>query len=94
MNLFYPENYYNGEMHAQYLKDAASSCTKIFLGTLFIDRMKIKRNKLIKPVQEQFITLQYLWQLLKMHAGRKFFNYQNHQIIFLILLESLKYMSG
>ena len=45
-------------------------------------------------MQEQFITLQYLWQFLKMHAGRKFFNYQNHQIICLVLLESVKYMSG
>jgi len=46
---------------SQYLKDAARSYTKIFLGTLFTDRMKPEdQEKLIKSLQEQFITLQYL----------------------------------
>lgn len=30
------------EMPTQYLKDTASSCAKIFLGTLFIERMKLE----------------------------------------------------
>lgn len=46
---------------SQYLKDAARSYIKIFLGTLFTDRMKPEdQEKLIKSLQEQFITLQYL----------------------------------
>lgn len=43
--------------------------------------LKIKRNTLIKLSEEQCITVEYLWQLLKIHAGKKAFNCQRHQII-------------